>query len=96
MCCQKSVFEEPLIMIIGVNPALFIYFAYGSNLLADNFLLNNKGVKIGIGKLVDYGIRFYVPSHVWAGNVLSVVPKEGEFVIGAIWNVTSDIIGLDE
>lgn len=87
-------------MKFGVNPALFLYFAYGSDLLQDHFLRSNKGEKIGTGKLLDYGIRFYVPNQIWAGNVLTIVPRKGESVMGVIWNVTSDvtfdIYGFDE
>ncbi|KAL5292401.1 GGCT.2 family protein [Megaselia abdita] len=82
--------------MVEVSATLMMYFAYGSNLLADRFFIHNKGERIGTGKLMDYSLGFNVPEEFWAGNVLTIVPSKGEHVMGAVWNVTSDIRILDE
>lgn len=79
-----------------MGDATAMYFAYGSNLLTERFLINNKGTRMGIGKLVDYSLGFGFPDCFWAGNVATIMPRKGEHVMGAIWEVTSDICRLDE
>lgn len=76
--------------------ALIMYFAYGSNLLAERFFINNDGNRVGVGKLMDYSLGFNVPDEGWAGDVLTIVPKNGSYVMGAVWELTSDVSKLDE
>lgn len=81
---------------MGEAAALLMYFAYGSNLLSERFLINNKGIRMGIGMLKDYSLGFNLPDDYWEGNVLTIVPRKGAHVMGAVWAVTSDISLLDE
>lgn len=76
--------------------ALILYFAYGSNLLAERFFINNDGKRIGVGKITDFALGFNLPVEDWQGNVLTVVPKNGSYVMGAVWEMTSDVSKLDE
>lgn len=82
--------------VSNVNATVLLYFAYGSNLLAERFFINNKGTRLGTGKLMDYSLGFNLPDEYWAGNVATIMPKKGGHVMGAIWVVASDISLLDE
>lgn len=81
---------------VSETVSALMYFAYGSNLLPRRFLINNKGTRMGTGKLMDYSLGFALPDDYWAGNVATIMPRKGAHVMGAIWEVTSDIRLLDE
>ena len=65
----------------------FLYFAYGSNLLARRLhLMNPSAMRHAIGKLQGYRLDFSVPpSKRWGGAPATVVPDPGEHVWGAVW-----------
>ncbi|XP_050440265.1 gamma-glutamylcyclotransferase-like [Adelges cooleyi] len=76
----------------------FLYFAYGSNLLAQRIHLNNPSAKrIGIGKLNGYRLDFNGPvSTFWKGCPSTIVPDE-DYVWGAVWQMNiSDLENLDK
>ncbi|KAL5292386.1 GGCT.2 family protein [Megaselia abdita] len=79
-----------------MNASVLLYFAYGSNLLSERFLINNKGTRMGIGRLEDYSLGFSLPDDYWEGNVLTIMPRKGSYVMGAVWELTTDIRFLDE
>lgn len=64
------------------------YFAYGSNMLADRFLLSNQGTRKGVGTLKDYclGFNLPLPEH-WGGTVATVIKKKGASVQGVVWEI---------
>lgn len=77
----------------------FLYFAYGSNLLARRLLILNPTAKrFGVGQLRDYRLDFSTPpSKRWGGAPATVVPDPGEDVWGAIWSLdVKDRDNLDE
>ncbi|PNF40640.1 Gamma-glutamylcyclotransferase [Cryptotermes secundus] len=76
----------------------FLYFAYGSNLLAQRIHINNpSAVRKEIGKL-EASSNFGGPySNSWGGCPATVVPHGGKHVWGAIWEINnSDILYLDQ
>lgn len=68
------------------------YFAYGSNLLSDRFLMKNQGTRKGIGTLKDYMLGFNSWINVWDGGVATIMKKPGRNVMGAIWEIDLDLI----
>lgn len=77
----------------------FLYFAYGSNLLARRLhLMNPTARRHGIGELKDYRLDFSTPSSKrWGGAPATVVPEPGDSVWGAIWSLDiEDRDHLDE
>uniref|UniRef100_A0A6M2DP07 gamma-glutamylcyclotransferase n=1 Tax=Xenopsylla cheopis TaxID=163159 RepID=A0A6M2DP07_XENCH len=80
------------------NPNTFLYFAYGSNLLAKRIHINNPtAVRKDIGKLLDYCLDFNKYSDKWGGASATVVPKVGEHVWGAIWEIENkNLASLDK
>ncbi|VEN64734.1 unnamed protein product [Callosobruchus maculatus] len=64
----------------------FLYFAYGSNLLAQRILINNpSAVRAGTAKLNDYRLDFVGHSKLWNGAPSTIVPLPGKHVWGALW-----------
>ncbi|XP_026278890.1 gamma-glutamylcyclotransferase-like isoform X1 [Frankliniella occidentalis] len=83
----------------GPGDGKFLYFAYGSNLLARRLhLMNPTAQRHGIGELRDYRLDFSTPaSKRWGGAPATVVPDPGESVWGAIWSLDiEDRDHLDE
>jgi len=76
----------------------FVYFAYGSNLLAERIHIQNPtAVRIGAGKLNGYRLDFNEFSSFWEGCPSTVVPDPNEHVWGALWQLnTSDLSNLDQ
>ncbi|XP_049762240.1 gamma-glutamylcyclotransferase-like [Schistocerca cancellata] len=75
----------------------FLYFAYGSNLLAKRIHMNNPtAVRTAKAKLADYRLDFGNWSRRWKGAVATVVPEQGKHVWGAVWQIDkSDMDNLD-
>ncbi|CAH0554567.1 unnamed protein product [Brassicogethes aeneus] len=66
----------------------FLYFAYGSNLLAQRIHINNPSAqRAGIGKLKDYQLDFITYSKRWRGASATIVNKTGSHVWGALWQI---------
>lgn len=74
-----------------------MYFAYGSNLMAARIHINNPtAVRVSKAKLVDYRLDFGYWSQRWKGAAATVVPDEGKYVWGAVWQLDrSDMENLD-
>ncbi|XP_059621994.1 gamma-glutamylcyclotransferase-like isoform X1 [Phlebotomus argentipes] len=72
----------------------FLYFAYGSNLLAKRIHIKNPtAVRKDIGKLKNHRLDFFYYATRWGGAPSTVVPAPGENVWGAIWEI--DMENLD-
>ncbi|KAK3927296.1 Gamma-glutamylcyclotransferase [Frankliniella fusca] len=83
----------------GPGEGKFLYFAYGSNLLARRLhLMNPTAKRYGIGELKDYRLDFSTPASTrWGGAPATVVPDPGESVWGAVWSLDlEDRDHLDE
>ncbi|EFA09461.1 gamma-glutamylcyclotransferase isoform X2 [Tribolium castaneum] len=66
----------------------FLYFAYGSNLLAKRIHINNpSAVRVGIGKLMNYQLDFLTYSERWHGASATIVKNDRRHVWGAIWEI---------
>nr|CAH7763711.1 unnamed protein product [Callosobruchus chinensis] len=64
----------------------FLYFAYGSNLLAQRLHIHNpSAARAGIAKLNDYRLDFVGNSTLWNGAPSTIVPHPGKHVWGALW-----------
>lgn len=75
----------------------FLYFAYGSNLLAQRIHIQNPtAVRKGIGKLSDYQLDFDKFSNRWGGCSATIRFDPGKHVWGAIWEIDrSQLDNLD-
>lgn len=74
-----------------------LYFAYGSNMLADRFFINNNGTRMGYGRLDDYRLGFNYYSNYWDGGAATIIPNKDAFLMGAIWQMSEDeIYALDQ
>ncbi|KAJ8736192.1 hypothetical protein PYW08_006848 [Mythimna loreyi] len=70
---------------------MFLYFAYGSNLLKRRIHINNPSAKfLGIGRLDDHLLDFIKYSAHWRGASATIVPTPGPYVWGAIWRIHND------
>lgn len=66
----------------------FLYFAYGSNLLAKRIHINNPtAVRVGIAKLKNYRLDFNYKSIRWQGAAATIVPDKGKHLWGALWEI---------
>ncbi|XP_071082286.1 gamma-glutamylcyclotransferase-like [Haliotis cracherodii] len=70
----------------------FLYFAYGSNLLAERLLLNNPTAQfIHTARLDDYRLTFDAPrdtkTMLWAGAPATIRSCPGSSVWGVIWQL---------
>lgn len=76
----------------------FLYFGYGSNLLAKRIHINNSSaVRKGIGRLDDYRFDFNNQSPRWKGCSATIVPDSGKHVWGAVWEINnSEMNDLDK
>ncbi|XP_015371972.1 PREDICTED: gamma-glutamylcyclotransferase-like isoform X2 [Diuraphis noxia] len=79
------------------NMNTFMYFAYGSNMLAQRIHIQNPtAVRIGTGKLNAFRLDFNTFSRFWDGCPSTVVPDPEEHVWGVLWRLnTSDLSSLD-
>lgn len=76
---------------------VLLYFAYGSNMLADRFFVQNNGTRIGYGRLDGYRLAFNHFTPYWDGAGSTIFPDKNNFVLGAIWKVSaSDFQSLDK
>lgn len=75
----------------------FLYFAYGSNLLAKRIHINNPtAIRKGAGKLPNYRLDFITYSNSWKGASATIVPTPGNMVWGALWEIDQeDMQSLD-
>ncbi|XP_034236786.1 gamma-glutamylcyclotransferase-like isoform X2 [Thrips palmi] len=83
----------------GRGDVKFLYFAYGSNLLARRLhLMNPTARRHSIGELKGYRLDFSTPaSKRWGGAPATVVPDPEDSVWGAIWSLDiEDRDHLDE
>ncbi|XP_062524474.1 uncharacterized protein LOC101743698 [Bombyx mori] len=76
----------------------FLYFAYGSNLLAKRIHINNPtAIFYSTAKLQDYRLDFNMYTELWNGNAATIVEDPGEYVWGDLWLINnSDLKSLDE
>ncbi|KAK7864296.1 hypothetical protein R5R35_009552 [Gryllus longicercus] len=66
----------------------FLYFAYGSNLLAERLRINNPSAeRVAAARLDGYRLDFGYMSPRWGGHAATVVPQPGRVVWGAVWSV---------
>ncbi|XP_017058834.1 gamma-glutamylcyclotransferase-like [Drosophila ficusphila] len=73
----------------------FLYFGFGSNMLADRIHIKNPtAVKIGPALLPDYRLDFARHSARWKGAVATIVPTLGDHVWGTLWEI--DISNLPD
>ncbi|XP_011305035.1 gamma-glutamylcyclotransferase-like [Fopius arisanus] len=75
----------------------FLYFAYGSNLLAERIHINNPtAVRKGVGLLENYRLDFSGYARRWRGAPATIVPDNQAHVWGAIWEIDkSNLPDLD-
>lgn len=76
----------------------FLYFGYGSNLLAQRIHVRNpSAVRKTAAKLVDYRFDFNRFSKRWGGCAATIVPDVGRHVWGAVWEIdSSHMADLDD
>lgn len=75
--------------------AMYLYFAYGSNLLASRMFVQNPTAKrVGPACLQDHRLDFNFESTRWGGHAATIVPDKGKHVWGALWQV-DNITNLD-
>ncbi|KAF5304642.1 hypothetical protein FQR65_LT07924 [Abscondita terminalis] len=75
-------------ILMSDDPDKFIYFAYGSNLLAKRMHISNTtAVRKGIAKLKNYRLDFTRHSKRWHGCSATIIPTDGYTVWGALWEV---------
>ncbi|XP_064610735.1 LOW QUALITY PROTEIN: gamma-glutamylcyclotransferase-like [Liolophura sinensis] len=80
---------------------VFLYFAYGSNLLRQRLLCNQSGQLKrfkGVGKLQDYELRFKgYTSKSWSGHPATIEACPGSDVWGVVWELEDQLAqALDE
>ncbi|KAG8228951.1 hypothetical protein J437_LFUL007702 [Ladona fulva] len=75
----------------------FLYFGYGSNLLAKRIHINNPtAIRRGPAKLRDYRLDFSGFTARWGGAAATIVPHKNKHVWGALWELnTTDMSNLD-
>ncbi|XP_017111756.1 gamma-glutamylcyclotransferase [Drosophila elegans] len=81
----------------GVNATLdlpevrghtFLYFGFGSNMLAKRIHIQNPtAVRVGPALLADYRLDFGFESARWDGAVATIVPTPGDHVWGTLWEI---------
>ena len=74
-----------------------LYFAYGSNMSAENFSGRCPDAELVCGaELVGYRLAFNLISTRWGGRAVSVEPSDGDSVFGILWQVSeADLAALD-
>ncbi|KAK0078133.1 hypothetical protein PV325_003009 [Microctonus aethiopoides] len=69
----------------------FLYFAYGSNLLAARIRISNPSAEfVDIGRLENYRLDFMGYSKVWDGSPATIISTENSHVWGAIWELSNE------
>ncbi|XP_065187513.1 gamma-glutamylcyclotransferase-like [Sycon ciliatum] len=82
--------------------ATFLYFAYGSNLMARRLRKSCPSAKLfGCARLDNHSLCFWDlqtgPSGRWQGAVATITPKEGDHVWGAVWEIEqTEMANLDK
>ncbi|KAG6450523.1 hypothetical protein O3G_MSEX006613 [Manduca sexta] len=86
-----------LTLSVNSDEGTFLYFAYGSNLLAKRLHINNpSAVFYSTAKLKDFRLDFNIDDDVWNGAVATIVEDPGEIVWGDLWSLhNSDLKHLD-
>lgn len=88
---MKVLYYIWVIGLFQIMQGKFLYFAYGSNLLAKRIHVNNpSAVRAGIGKLENYRLDFVTISRSWKGAIATVVSTPGRTVWGAIWEIDNE------
>jgi len=68
-----------------------IYFAYGSNMDAEQMQLRCPGYRLlGVARLVNYTLAFTRWSRAWNSGTADILPEKGKTVIGALYDLTFD------
>jgi hypothetical protein len=72
-----------------IRPAeMPLYFAFGSNLDADQMAERCPGSRAGFpARLADHRIAFTHPSRRWGGGAADIVAAPGECVWGLVWHL---------
>ncbi|XP_075216914.1 gamma-glutamylcyclotransferase-like [Lycorma delicatula] len=66
----------------------FLYFAYGSNLLAQRIhIANPSAERKTIGKVLNYRLDFNNYSQRWKGAAGTIAPDNNTVVWGAVWEL---------
>ncbi|XP_037722088.1 gamma-glutamylcyclotransferase [Drosophila subpulchrella] len=66
----------------------FLYFGFGSNMLAKRIHIQNPtAVRVGPALLSDYRLDFAFISDRWGGAVGTIVPTQGESAWGTLWEI---------
>ncbi|XP_044249751.1 gamma-glutamylcyclotransferase [Drosophila takahashii] len=66
----------------------FLYFGFGSNMLAKRIHIQNPtAVRVGPGLLPDYRLDFAFESARWGGAVATIVPTQGDHAWGTLWKI---------
>ncbi|XP_013405270.1 gamma-glutamylcyclotransferase [Lingula anatina] len=75
----------------------FLYFAYGSNLLKERILINNKSAVFkAVGHIQDWELTFAMFSQRWQGHVATILPVQRAQCWGVVWELDiSDKQNLD-
>lgn len=72
-----------------------LYFAFGSNLDADQMAERCPGARAAFrARLVDHRIAFTHPSRRWGGGAADIVPAAGECVWGLVWELADGQLEL--
>ena len=76
----------------------FLYFGFGSNLLAARIHLQNpSAVFYTTACLSDYHLSFDRQSYTWMGASATIVPLPGDHVWGVVWLMkSSELSSLDD
>ncbi|XP_014783098.1 gamma-glutamylcyclotransferase [Octopus bimaculoides] len=76
----------------------FFYFAFGSNLLKERLLINNKtAVFKTVAKLENYHLKFAYKTSTWHGHAATIAESKDDVVWGVVYEMnTSNIDSLDK
>ncbi|CAI9723919.1 Hypothetical predicted protein [Octopus vulgaris] len=76
----------------------FFYFAFGSNLLKERLLINNKtAIFKTVAKLENYCLKFAHKSITWCGHAATIVESKHDVVWGVVYEMnTSNMDSLDK
>jgi len=68
-----------------------IYFAYGSNMDAEQMQLRCPGYRLlGVARLANYTLAFTRWSRAWNSGTADILPEKGKSVVGALYDLTFD------
>ncbi|KAK0175171.1 hypothetical protein PV327_008944 [Microctonus hyperodae] len=69
----------------------FLYFAYGSNLLAARIRISNPSAEfVDIGRLENYRLDFLGYSKIWDGSPATIISTDNSHVWGVIWELSNE------